>query len=107
MKTLPLHPANQMDSALQSLIESTSARVGAELRSEIGVIVVDEIAKLGSHIVERPLDTKAAAAYLSISPVTLRAWISAATLPPNVVHRTTSGTYFFFPSELRDFIKSL
>ena len=106
MKTLPLHPAPQ--DAFNGLIESLATRLAEEARAEMRTVIAQEIGKLKDFVVERPLSVKEAAAdYMGIHEDTLYKWISTGEVPPSIVHKTTGGRYFFFPSELHAFIKSL
>lgn len=78
--------------------EPTAHSILAELKQHIA----NEIKNMA--IVERPLCAKAAADYLLIHENTLYRRMKSGEIPESVIHRT-GGSVYFFPSELRDYLK--
>ena len=64
-------------------------------------IVRDE---LKSYIVEKPMTTREAAAYLRITEKTLWERIRKGKMPADLVHRS-AGSVYFFASELEAYLK--
>jgi predicted DNA-binding transcriptional regulator AlpA len=78
--------------------EVTIQGLMAELKSHITY-------ELKDAMVEKPVSAEVAAIeYLGIHPNTIYKWIKSGDLPVKLIHRI-AGTVYFFPSELRDYIK--
>lgn len=52
---------------------------------------------------DKPLKANEAAEFLNITPATLRNWNSTKNPPPK--HKTSTGSVFYYKSELNDWIK--
>lgn len=75
---------------IHSLISELKAHISYELKDAL---------------VEKPVNAKTAAIeYLGIHPNTIYKWIDNGDLPAKLIHRI-AGCVYFFPSELRDYIK--
>lgn len=78
--------------------EPTVASMVAELKQHL----ISELKELA--FVERPMCCREAAQYLLIHENTLYKRIRTGEIPERVIHRI-GGSVYFFPSELRDFLK--
>jgi predicted DNA-binding transcriptional regulator AlpA len=78
--------------------EPTIHSIMAELKEHLA----NELKNLA--FVERPMCAKQAADYLLIHENTLYRRMKTGQIPARVIHRT-GGSVYFFPSELKDYIK--
>lgn len=72
--------------------------------NEMKTHLTKEVEAIKTVVVEKPMGVKEAAAYLGISERTLHSWRNTGHLPESLAHKINGSTYFF-PSELRDYIK--
>jgi hypothetical protein len=72
--------------------------------SEMKLHLTKEVETIRGVVVEKPMCVKEAAAYLRIAERTLFKWLKDGTLPNSCKHEINNTTYFF-PSELKEFIK--
>jgi excisionase family DNA binding protein len=79
-----------LDAALRELKEHLTGELTSQLKS---------------CVIEKPNNAEETAAYLKVHVNTLYRWIRDREIPSRLVHRI-GGAVFFFPSELRDFVKS-
>jgi excisionase family DNA binding protein len=86
-KVLEIHLNNEL--SIESLINELKAHISKELVCAV---------------IEKPMCVKQAAEYLGIHENTVYKWIKSKHLPVELIHRV-NGCVYFFPSELRDFIK--
>lgn len=100
-----MHPPSSMDSLFASMLGGMSNTILETLAPLIQSQITKEVSEIKTHMVEKPMSVKEAAEYLGIAQPTLYEWISKGVLPSVVCHKVNGQRYFFFPSELQQFIK--
>jgi hypothetical protein len=68
-----------------------------------------EVARIIKSIyTEKPLSAKEAASHMNLNYITFIRRVKAGKYPKSIVHKDRiNGEYYFFPSELNEYIKSL